>query len=126
MKKLLVLLFLSNIAFAQTKDVAVSNYTSTAYQASAIIKAGPGTLYKITGYNSKGSAQFIQIFDSATLPADTTVPKAVLTVPATSNFSFDYSVKGRYHSTGIVVSNSSTAPTKTIGSADCFFDVQYK
>jgi hypothetical protein len=101
-----------------------ANKTPTAYVASLIVKATGGTFFGLTGYNSKGSSQFIQLHDSATLPADTAIPEVVFTVPATSNFSLDYSV-GREFKLGIVVSNSSTGATKTIGSADCWFDVQY-
>lgn len=102
-----------------------SNATSTAYEASRVVKASAGVLYGLTGYNSKASAQFILLFDSATVPADTAVPKVVISVPATSNFSIDFGPYGRSFSTGIAISNSSTGPTKTIGSADCWFDVQY-
>ena len=32
---------------------------------------------------------------------------------------------GTYFSTGICIFNSSTSPTKTLASADCFFDCQF-
>lgn len=101
------------------------NSTSIAYEASRVVKPKPGTLRGLTGYNSKGSAQFIQLFDSPGLPADGAVPVVVITIAASSSFSLDYGLDGRKFLRGIVVANSSTGPTKTIGSADCWFDVQY-
>jgi hypothetical protein len=89
------------------------------------VKASSGIVYGLTGYNSKASAQFIQLLDSATVPADTAVPVVVFAVPASTSFSLDFGIKGRRFTTGIAISNSSTGPTKTIGSADCWFDVQY-
>lgn len=103
----------------------VINSTSTAYEASRVIKSSAGRLYGVSGYNSKASAQFIQLFNSTTVPADTAVPVFVMTVPASSNFSIDFGTYGRFFSTGIAIANSSTGPTKTVGSADCFFDAQY-
>lgn len=98
---------------------------SAAYVASLIIKASAGKLYSLNGYNSKTSAQFIQVHNSATLPADTAVPLLVFTVPASSNFSLDFSNIGLPGTTGLVVCNSSTGPTKTLGSADVFFSAVY-
>lgn len=105
---------------------AASNATSIVYETSRVAKATPGVFYGLSGYNSKGSAQFIQLHNAASLPADTAVPVLMFTVPATSNFAIDFGPRGRSFSVGIVVCNSSTGPTKTIGSADCWFDLQYE
>lgn len=104
---------------------ALANATSTANEASHVIKAGAGRLFGVTGYNAKTSAQFIQLHNTTSVPADTAVPVLTFKVPASDNFSLDLGIYGRYFSTGISICNSSTQATKTIGSADCFFDVQY-
>ena len=101
-----------------------ANKTTTALAASLVVKADMGTLYGLTGYNNRSSSQFIQIHDAASLPADGAVPDIIFQVSATTPFSLDYD-EGREFQVGIVISNSSTAATKTIGSADCWFDVQY-
>lgn len=112
--------------FGSAVDLPPPDNTSTvAYAASLIVKAAKGRLYRISGYNSKASAQFIQLHDAAALPAEAAVPVVVITVPATSNFSIDFGERGRSFATGIVACNSSTGPTKTIGSADCWIDAQY-
>jgi hypothetical protein len=109
-----------------TATYAPTNATSTAYEASRIIKGSAGVLISILGYNSKTATQFIQLHNTTTVPADTAVPVAIFAVPASSNFSLDFIPYGRFFSTGITICNSSTGPTKTIGSADCWFDIQYK
>ncbi len=98
---------------------------STAYGKSKIIKAAPGTLLQLSGYNS-GGAQFIQLHDSATLPADTAVPKRLISVAATSTFSFLLPVTGLTFSKGIVVAASSTGPTLTLdASNDVWFQADF-
>ncbi len=102
-------------------NASASLVSSTAYEASHVLKNGAGTLMSLVGYNSKGSAQFIQLYNSTTVPSDTAVPVYTFTVPATSNFSLDVPGTGIPFTTGIAVANSSTGPTKTVGSSDCYF-----
>lgn len=102
-----------------------TNATSTVYATNIVVKGSAGVLYGMTGYNSKTSKQFIQVHNTTSLPADTAVPIVVFSVAASSSWSLDWGDYGRYFSTGITICNSSTGPTKTIGSADTWWDVQY-
>lgn len=102
---------------AITANVQTVSVASAMSAASLVVKASAGTLFSLTGYNA-GPAQFLQVHNAATLPANAAVPLCVVSVPAQSNFSLEWKL-GLPCSTGIVFSNSSTAATKTIGSADC-------
>lgn len=105
---------------------APNNVATAAAAASLIIKAAPGILYGLALYSARGSVQFIQLHDSATLPADTAVPALSLVVAATANLTLDFGVFGMKFVNGIVVCNSSTVATKTIGSADCTIAARFK
>lgn len=99
---------------------------STALATNLVIKAGPGTLYKLVA--SSAGAQYIQLHDSATLPADAAVPVMTFYVAANGVVELPiHSIKGLKFTTGIVVCRSSTAATKTIGAgaADCWFHAIY-
>jgi len=99
------------------------NKTSSGAAASLVV-SNPVTLYDISIYNSKASSQYIQIFDAASLPADgatPTLPPMLFAAKETRGISW---INGRKFSNGIVICNSSTDTTKTIGSDDCFFDMQ--
>jgi hypothetical protein len=104
---------------------APNNATGAGLVASQIVKVAPGNLYRISGYNT-GAAAFVQLFDSATLPADTAVPTVVIPVAANAAFLLDYGVFGRKFANGIAMCTSSTAATKTITAAQATMDAQYQ
>lgn len=117
--------FLQNVQGELNAQGWPLNSTSNGLENFRIVKAGAGTLYGFSGFNNKGASQFIQAFDAAGLPADGAVPVFVMTAATVSNFAVYWGDVGRFFHAGIVLCNSSTLATKTIGSADCFFDAQY-
>lgn len=98
----------------------VKSVAQAALAASLQASTTPAKVYGISGYNSKASAQFIQLHD-ASAPADAAVPVFNMTVGASSNFSIDFGFHGMDFQTAVFICNSSTAPTKTVGSGDCQF-----
>ena len=107
---------------------ALSRVSSAAYEASHVVKAAPGTLFFLFGHSSKAGAQWIQVHNATSLPANTAVPIYSFQVNATAsngNFSLDLTKFGDIFSTGIVVCNSTTGPTLTNGSADTWFTALY-
>jgi hypothetical protein len=95
---------------------------SRAVAASMVVKPTSGLLYGF--WVSSVAAQFIQVFDLAALPADGVVPLLSFPVAATSGVGANW-LPARSFRNGLVFCNSSTQHTKTIGSADCIFDVQF-
>jgi hypothetical protein len=111
---------------AGTEINTATTVKSTALEASHVLKGGAGRLASLQVFNSSGSAQYILVMDSATVPANGAV--TLLCPPI-------YIAAGTYimipwaiplsAANGISVSNSSTGSfTKTIGSADCAFTGQ--
>jgi hypothetical protein len=98
---------------------------STQRLANSIVVPGRIVAYGFTAYSSKASAQWIQVFDANTVPADAAVPLFVWNLAANSGVGFGWQPNGRQFQTGLVICNSSTETTKTIASVDCFFDVQF-
>lgn len=94
---------------------------STPVAASSLsVSALPARLFSLVVQNT-GAAQYVQIFDASSLPADGAVPKVSLSLAATaSSGPFNFG-DGIPFTRGIQVCNSSTAATKTIGSANCLF-----
>lgn len=100
------------------------NNPSPRLESSRVVKTGPGILYGFTVTNTKASAQFVQIFDAATLPADGAVPLIAVAAPAADARGVSW-LPGRTFLTGLVICNSTTQGSKTLGAADCLFDVQF-
>lgn len=101
------------------------NSTNPALASSLVAMEGQGRLIGFTVSNTKASAQFILLFDSNALPADGAVPRMSFSVPASDAKAVYFGSSGRWFHQGIILCNSSTQGTKTIGSADCIFDVQF-
>jgi len=110
-------------------DPTVLVAKSTTLSSSLIAKASAGSLESISGYNS-GPAQWIQIHNATSVPANGAVPLAIIPVSAQSGFFYEWQ-KGLPCSTGITICNSygsdpaTAAAQKTIGSNDCFFTATY-
>jgi len=101
------------------------NTHSQALAASLVVCTFPAYLYSFTVCNTKATSQFVQFHDATALPADGAIPAVVFSPAGTSDKTVPLGIPGRLFLYGIVVCNSSTAGSKTIGAADCFFDVQF-
>lgn len=100
---------------------------TTALSSSLVVKASAGTLLGFTVYNDNANAQFIQIHNTTSLPADSSIPIDILRVEGKSSNSYEGNgIVGDAYSTGITLCNSSTAATKTIGSADCWIVARFR
>jgi hypothetical protein len=101
--------------------IRVTNVSSGASLVSgAVMSAVACNMQELVCTNTGGSTVYCQIFDSATVPADTATPVVVFAVPATSTASYD-TAQGLTLGTGFSVCISSTAHTKTVGSAEAVF-----
>lgn len=111
-----------HVAGEKVEDLerVLQNITTPAVAASLVIK-GPQILFGF--WASSVAAQYIQLFDLEALPANAVVPTLSFPVAATSGVGAQW-IPGRYFRNGIVICNSSTQHAKTIGSADCLFDLQ--
>jgi hypothetical protein len=99
--------------------------TSPALAKAIVAKTGVGKLFGFTVTSTNVAAQFILLFDASALPADGVVPVAAFNVAAASPATGYWGSVGRAFVHGIILCNSTTQGTKTLGAADCIFDVQY-
>jgi len=104
-------------------------YSSSAAEASAVASASRCRVDEIIATNSSAGVLYLHIFDSATVPADTTAPDICISVAATSTVSWDpealsQSDVGVVFDNGCAVCLSSTAATKTVAGAVGVFTVR--
>lgn len=121
---------LSTAQLREFQDISASgvlprNKTSPALAASLVVKPNQGKLYGFSVSNTKASAQFYQLFDAASVPADNAIPIISFSVASGQSAGVYFGSTGRAFEQGIVLCNSSTQGSKTIGSADSLFDAQY-
>jgi len=105
-------------------DYVPTNFTLGGLRAS-IVLPGHLVVYGFTVTSTNAGAQSLLVFDLAALPADGAVPLIGKALAVSDAVGFSWAPQGREFTQGLVLCNSSTLATKTIGAADCFFDVQY-
>lgn len=106
--------------------IECARYNSAAQQASAIVKASAGLLLFLHVYNANAAARWLQVFDAAALPADNAIPLLTFPVAIAGTYTLNLAPLGLPMRNGIIVCNSTTGPTKTIGAADSLFTVGYQ
>lgn len=105
---------------------SVVEWDSQGLVASAVVKATPCVLLELRGVNTSASTRYVQVFDSATVPADSAVPStAPIPVAAGAAFSVVYP-HGVTLTAGLSIATSSTAATKTVGSAELWATAVYR
>lgn len=118
----------SGLQFNPGGPEAPYHYDSGAALAASgvVVGDGPALLFTLTATNTSASDQYVLVFDAAAVPADGTAAKCVLRISAGATASLDYAVRGKVFRSGICWSNSSSAPLKTIGAANCFVEANWQ
>lgn len=84
-------------------------------------KGGPGTLWKVTGYNAAGAVRYLKFYNKATAPTvGTDTPVLTIALPPATAFSVDWP-GGRWFDTGIayaLTTGSADADTGALTAAD--------
>lgn len=102
----------------------LTNKTSTALEATNVVKASAGTLYGINGHAE--TAGYILIGNKATALNGTSDAVFAVVKVAEGPWSIDYGLFGRTCSAGISVGFSSTVPGFTSGGSNMWIDAQYE
>lgn len=85
-----LLLLLTADLFGQNAFLA-GNGTATA---SLVVSSQPCKITKIFGYNTNAANLFIHVFQSGTVPANTTVPLFIIPAPSQQLYQFDFGAFG--------------------------------
>lgn len=107
-------------------DFAIIPYSSPALEALKVIKNTAGNLFKLIFTNTNGATRYFQLFDSASIPIDGTVPMVTIPVAAGAKYEFEVGKYPIHFASGITVCNSTTLATKTVGAADSLFFASFK
>lgn len=105
-----------------TERISVPLVSSEILEPSNILCPRPSSLVSLSGH-AAGSAVFVQVFDSATVPEEGASPILQRKVAADSDFTIEPNSPIAF-ANGIVVCASTTSFTKTIAGSSCFFAAQ--
>lgn len=92
--------------------------TAGALAASGVVSTTPTCLLDLVAINTSAAKKFLQLYDSATVPADGAVPTVSIYCEATGNCGWNTEGIGICFATGLSWAGSSTAATKTGAAAD--------
>lgn len=98
---------------------------SQALANSIIAASGQCRLLGFTVSSTRASGQFIQLFDQNTVPGNGAIPIISMDILTAAAKGVSWGSSGRWMNNGVVVCNSTTQGSLTIGAADTLFDVQY-
>ena len=101
------------------------NAFSTALASSLLVFSGQGRLCGFTASSTKGSGQFIQVFNASTIPATGAVTPMSFDIATVTAKGVAFDPYGRWFTVGCIIANSTTQGSFTPGLADCLFDAQY-
>ena len=104
-----------------TTHFKTTRTTVAAATKSSIISAVSVVLVDIQIENVTAGAKFVQLFNSATVPADTAVPDYCFTIAASGQLNITMNGAPESFDTGLVIVSSSTQATKTISATDDLF-----
>ena len=103
----------------------LQHIASAAIETSHVLLAAAGQLYRFSYNNGNGATRYLQLFNAKALPANGAVPYCTpVPVLTGQTVNIDYGALGLPFPTGIVIANSTTAASLTIGSAVGFFSAE--
>lgn len=86
------------------------------------VKATPGRLHKIRGYNAAAAVRYLKLYDKATAPVvGTDTPVATIALKPTDVFDIDFGLHGLFFAAGIgfaLTTGSANADTGALTAAD--------
>jgi hypothetical protein len=108
------------LAADRVATMIVPNAPGTSLVASRVISTRSCKLYAVIVLNTSASLQYVQIHETTSLPANGVAPK-IPSIPVSPGSVVMIDVGGTVglDLDALTICNSSTAATKTIGSADC-------
>ena len=102
--------------------IRTARYEAAAAVKSAVISATPATLIDIQVENVTAGVKYVQLFDAASVPADTAVPTMCFAIAASGTLNISLNGVPERFATGICIASSSTQATKTLSAtSDIFF-----
>jgi hypothetical protein len=104
---------------------APQSHHPSALDDAGVIANGRAVLLQIGALNTNAAARWLQLFNAASVPADAAVPVLSIPMAAGAYVSRDFGAYGKLFPDGISWCTSSTAVTKTVGSADALVDATY-